>query len=113
MMMIERMARATLEALEREAVYAQAVDGDLSKCMVDGGLFDMRTVMRAALTALLEPSEGMVASVITEPTHLYDDGSRGVEYQRGMKNAVMIERAVLASRFREMIQAALDEKEGV
>ena len=68
---------------------------------------------RAALTALLEPSEGMVASVITEPTHLYDDGSRGVEYQRGMKNAVMIERAVLASRFREMIQAALDEKEGV
>ena len=93
MTMIEKMAYATLEALRKEAVYAEAVDEDIGKCIVDGGLLDMRIIVRAALN-VLEPNEHMLAVGHSQWLKVNSG------YPLGAQHRLV---------FTAMIQAALDE----
>lgn len=61
--MLERLCWKFLETLEVGGGIARAIDGDLSRCEIDAGLFDMREVVRAILNELKEPSEGMKKAV--------------------------------------------------
>jgi len=58
--MLFAMADAMLDAIRKEHVYVNCVDGDPAHTIIDGGTFDFTLVARAAVQALMEPDEGMV-----------------------------------------------------
>jgi len=58
--LVERVARAIANGLEDASCFVNVVEGDLGKCIVDGGLFDMRSVATAAIEAVR--------------VHMWDDG---------------------------------------
>jgi hypothetical protein len=64
---------------------------------------------RAAIAAMREPTEAMLAAVVARPDALIAErvaeGDEG--YAERMDAAVAVERAALASRWRAMIDAAL------
>lgn len=97
--MIEELARALANGMD--------VDPDVFIGMHGRKAFERcyYPAVRAILTRLREPTEEMLAAAVPEPTHLYGEGSRGAEYQRDMKAAVAIERAVLASQYHAMLDA--------
>ena len=70
--MIEHVSHAILKALHDTGDLAKAVDGDLSKCIVDSGLFDMRDIARAAVAAMRDPTEAMVDAVDGRPISASD-----------------------------------------
>lgn len=52
--MLFTMADAMLEAIRKEHVYVNCVDGDPAHTIIDGGTFDFTLVARAAVQALME-----------------------------------------------------------
>jgi len=56
-MRIEAIARAMADEMKSNHVF---VSDDLSKCIVDGGLFDLHDVAQAALTAITEAGYAVV-----------------------------------------------------
>ena len=69
--MLERICWTILETIDAAGV-ARAIDGDLSRCEIDAGLFDMRVVTRAILNELKQVDEGMVEAgrkKYFEPNH--------------------------------------------
>jgi len=93
MMMVEKVARAICR---ENVAYNGPKDGRFADQRVDEEWQDHIPDARAALTALLEPSEGMVSASSDRAGHgFYIDGTPAA-----------------AVDFKKMIQAALDEKEG-
>lgn len=58
--MLFAMADAMLDAIRKEHVYVNCVDGDPAHTVIDGGTFDFTLVARAAIQALLEVDASMV-----------------------------------------------------
>jgi hypothetical protein len=92
--MVERMAKALDQAIEA----AKA-----------GDVYFLGDLARIAIATMREPTEAMLAAVVPRPDALIaervaegDDG-----YAQRMDAAVAAERAALAGRYREMIDAAL------
>lgn len=88
--MVEKMARAMILAVSPDRDFAMNPYYEVERNYWDH-------IARAALTALLEPSEGMVEVAIPENAHAVTRVSLYAARKEG---------------FRAMIQAALDEREG-
>jgi len=108
----QTMDDATVERVERAIRDAQGcgltIEGKPAFCddkrAHEPNLCDCRSAARAAIAAMQgdmvlvprEPTEAMLEAVVIEPTHLYGQGNRGAEYQKGMKVAVQVERLAAA-----------------
>jgi len=97
--MVERTAKAICETLF--GFYDENDDSPSSP------LGQSRLAARAAIAAMREPTEEMLAQVVTEPTHLYGQDGRGPKYEKSMKLAVQVDRMVVRQRWKDMIDAAL------
>lgn len=101
-----------LERLARAACVAGNLDPSMSNSDGIQNWNLLTPIVRAILTELMEPSEGMLSAAKPEPSHLYGKDGRGEEYMAQMKIAVQVDRMAVASEFRAMIQHILSDGEG-
>lgn len=112
---VEEVARAIFDALDPtrgDAIsvtlhHSEFVDAETVEEQMEQVMSICRSAARAAIAAMEKPTWGMLATVITEPVHLYE--GRSPEYVARMKAATTADRMTLAQKWSDMILAALSE----